>query len=106
MGFSEWADMMPHSITVEPFASVDLYGTYTYGSPVTYQARIQGKNQVVTSRTGEEAVSHIMIHVASGAVGPQDRVTLPLPFLPSQPLLIDVQHVSDANGIHHSVVYA
>ena len=47
MSFGLWDDMCPHQISVEPFTGVDTYGSYTYGSSVTYKARIQGKNRLV-----------------------------------------------------------
>ena len=104
--FSDWNDMLPHSITVEPFSGVDSYGAYTYGSAVTHRARVQGKNRLVTSVTGEEAVSHITIYVGTASIGPKDRVTLPAPFSPTVPNILDVQYVSDESGAHHSVVLA
>ena len=106
MAFSEWLDMCPHQITVEPFIGLDSYGAYTYGSSMVYRARIQGKNQLVMTMKGEEAVSHITIHVASSTVGPRDRITLPAPFSPTVPNILDVQHVSDESGGHHTVVLA
>ncbi len=105
MDFAFWSDMCPHSITVEPFASVDAYGAYSYGAAVTHRARIEGKNQIIMTKEGEERVSRVTIYVAA-TIGPQDRVTLPLPFLPSQPNIMDVRLVSDESGFHHSVVYA
>jgi hypothetical protein len=61
---------------------------------------------MVRIMTGEEAVSHITVYLAPGAIGVQDRLTLPAPFSPTQPTILDVQHVSDDAGQHHTVVYA
>lgn len=105
MSFSDFLDFCPHSITVEPFASVDQYGAYTYGAPVVYRARVQGKNQVITNMMGEEAVSTIQVYL-NGTVTPQDRVTLPAPFVPTQPNILAIQRVSDESGQHHQVIYA
>lgn len=104
--FNDWLDMCPHTISVEPYTGIDAYGAYTYGAAVTYKARIQGKNQLVMTQTREEAVSHITIHVGTVAIGPKDRITLPSPFEPTVPNILDVQHVSDETGQHHSVVLA
>lgn len=104
MPFDEWEDMLPHSVTVEPFASVNAYGAYTYGTAVTHKARVQGKATIVTRTNGEEVVSHVTVYLASASVGPKDRLTLPAPFSPTQPGILDVQYVSDDTGHHHTVV--
>lgn len=106
MAFSEWLDMCPHHISVEPFTGVDTYGSYTYGTAATYRARVQGKNRLVMNQQGEEAVSSITIYIASSTIGPKDRITLPAPFSPTVPNILDVQHVSDESGGHHTVVMA
>lgn len=106
MSFSLWDDMCPHQISVEPFTGVDTYGSYTYGAAVTYKARIQGKNQLVTNMNGEETVAHVTIYVNASTIGPKDRITLPAPFQPTVPNILDVSHVSDESGGHHTVVIA
>lgn len=104
--FSDWMDMCPHTITVEPFVGVDAFGAYAYGPPTSTRCRIQGKNQLVMTLSGEEMVSHITIYVPNTTVSPQDRYTLPAPFQPTVPNILDVRHVSDESGQHHSVVLA
>ena len=106
MSFSDFLDFCPHTVTVEPFSSIDQYGTMTYGAAVSRKARVQGKTQMVTTVAGEEAVSHITVYMAPGTIGAQDRLTLPAPFTPTQPSILDVRHVSDENGQHHIAVYA
>lgn len=105
MSFADWLDLCPHTITVEPFVSLDLYGNYAYGAPAVYQARVQGKNKMVTLMTGEEVVSSVQVYLAE-FVGPKDRVTLPAIFQPTQPSILSVQRVSDESGSHHTVIYA
>lgn len=97
--------MCPHTITVEPFASIDLWGAKTYGAAVVYRARVQGKNTMITNTQGEEVVSRVQVYLAE-TVGPKDRVTLPATFQPTQPEILSVQRVSDESGNHHTVVYA
>lgn len=106
MLFSDFSDLCPHSVTIEPFSGLDQYGAKTYGAGITYQARVQGKVRMVKTLTGEEKVSMVTVYLAAGTVGAQDRITLPSPFSPTQPDILDVQHVSDENGQHHTVVYA
>ena len=106
MGISDWLDMCPHTVTVEPFSSRNAYGAATYGTAVTYRARVQGKNQMIRNVGGEEVVSTITVYVATQTMTPQDRITLPSPFSPTQPDILAVQRVSDESGQHHVVVYA
>jgi hypothetical protein len=98
--------MMPHTVTVEPYASIDGYGAITYGTGVSYTARVQGKNTLVQALTGEEKVARLVIYIAGTTVGPQDRITVPAPFTPTQPSILAIAQVSDEAGSHHSVVYA
>lgn len=106
MGISEWADMMPHTITVEPFVSEDMYGKYTYGAPATHQARCQGKNRMVRTATGEEVASTVTVYVGLIGMNVKDRITLPATFHPTQPPILALGQVSDESGSHHTVVYA
>lgn len=106
MDFSDFLDMCPHTVTVEPFVSFDQYSAKTYGSAVTYRARVQGKTQMVMTLSGEEAVSTVTVYLAAGTIGAQDRITLPSPFAPTQPNILSVQRVSDESGQHHIAVYA
>lgn len=105
MGVSDWDDMMPHRVTIEPYSSIDGYGAITYGAAVSYRARIQGKNTLVQTNTGEQKVARLTIYVAGTAIGPQDRITVPGPFTPTHPNILAIAQVSDENGQHHSTVY-
>ena len=104
MNFTDFLDMCPHTVTVEPFSSLDQYGAKTYGTAVTHRARVQGKTQMVRTLTGEETVSTVTVYLAASTVGVKDRITLPSPFTPTQPAILNVQRVSDESGQHHIVV--
>lgn len=106
MDIGAWADMMPHTITIEPFVSRDTYGAATYGAAVTYKARVQGKNRLITTLSGDEKVSTVTVYVGSTSITPEDRLTLPASFSPTIPNILDVQPVSDESGHHHQVIYA
>lgn len=106
MDISLWSDMMPHTLSVEPFTSIDAYGAATYGAAVQYTARIRPTNRSVTTATGEERVTVAIIYVAGASIGPQDRITLPAPASPVSPDIFDVTYVSDESGHHHTVIYA
>lgn len=105
MGIEEWDDMMPDTITIEPFISRDAFGSSTYGAAVSYQARVQGKNKIIRTRDNVQAVSTIQVYIDSvPAVSPDDRVTLPSRFSPTQPPILSVQPVGDEAGPHHQVI--
>lgn len=104
MTFTDFLDCCPHSVTVEPFSSLDQYSAKTYGAAVTHRARVQGKTQMVNTLSGEEKVSTVTVYLATGTIGAQDRLTLPSPFTPTQPDILSVQFVSDEAGQHHTVV--
>jgi hypothetical protein len=106
MGLDEWGDMLPHTVTIEPFTGLDQRGEYSYGAGVSYRGRVQGKATLVTNTQGEEMVSHVTIYIPYASVTAQDRVTLPSPFSPTQPSIMTVQQVSDGTGQHHTVIYA
>lgn len=106
MDISTWEDFMPDSVTIEPFLSINEYGAVTYGAPQVYPARAQGRMQMVTDFRGEQKVSHVTVYVSGYSGNPQDRLTLPARFTPTQPNILSVQPVIDENGVHHAVVYA
>lgn len=106
MGIEEFLDMMPHTITVEPFVSMDEFSRRTYGSPVRYRARVVGKNKSVTNFAGEEVISNVTAYIAnSTGIKSTDRITLPAGFEPSQPPILSIERIPDENGLHHEVIY-
>jgi len=101
------APLCQQTVTVEPYASQDAYGAETYGSPVTYQARVVGKVRRITAASGEERVSTVTVYlVDSTGLTTRDRVTLPDGWTPSQPTILAVARVPDASGAEHEVLYA
>lgn len=97
---------MPHTVVIEPYASRDGWGKPTYGAGVTVKARVQGKNRMVRTRDNVEAASMTQIYIGTTpSVGPDDRITLPSGFSPSQPPILSVQKVSDEGQLHHQVIY-
>lgn len=106
MTISRWADMMPHTVMIEPWQGVDEYGAPTYGVAVIYRARVQAKIRKIVTAQGEEVVSMLTCYIAGLGITPQDRITLPNQFSPNQPKILDVGLISDETGLHHSVVYA
>jgi hypothetical protein len=107
MGFEEFLDMCPHTVTIEPFASRDGFGNATYGTAVTLRARVQGKPKAIRTKGGIEATSTVQVYVGpSPFVTPLDRLTLPAFYPVRQPPILSVEPDSDESGQHHQVIYA
>lgn len=99
--------MFSQTITVAPYVSQNSYGEPTYGTAVSYTARVQGKMQMVRDSMGQERVSTATCYVATTAViGPKDRLVLPSGFSPASPPILSVQRQADELGDHHIVIYA
>jgi len=104
---SDLLSMMPHTLTVAPWTGHNAYGEATYGTAVSYTARVQGKMQMVRDAAGVERVSTVTCYVATTAsIGPKDKLTLPSGWVPVSPPILSVQRVSDEGGDHHTVIYA
>lgn len=106
-------EMMPHTVTIEPFASRDGYGVSSYGTSRTHRARIEGGNRQVITPEGEEKVSTRLVFIDPVPVGQsspsemttKDRITLPAGYSPAQPVVLRVDREDDETGIHHLVCF-
>lgn len=99
--------MFSQTITVAPYVSQNSYGEPTYGTAVSYAARVQGKMQMVRDSMGQERVSTVTCFVATTAtISPKDKLELPLEFIPRQPPILAVERQSDEIGLHHVVLFA
>lgn len=102
----ELVALMPHTVTVEAYASQDRYGKPAYGAAASYKAMVEQKVRQVRNLAGEEAVSTTTVYLdAVAAITPRDRVTLPAAFSPRTPPIINVSRFSDENGLHHTELY-
>jgi len=103
MAISEWADMMPNTITVQAKSGVDAYNKPTYATGTSYSARVVYKNKITVDAIGREVTARGVIYVAAtGAISPEDKITLPDS---STPQIISVERFPDENGAHHNQVY-
>ena len=101
MNIGAFAHMMPHIVTIETWAGTDAsgYDNPTYGAALVVQSRIVMKNQMIKDAQGREVVSRGQIYLLTTVVPTlKDRVTLPAPFLPLNPVLVSVQPRSDDTG--------
>ena len=99
--------MMVHTVTLAPYISQNAYGEATWGTPVSYTARVQGKMRMVRDSLGVERVSTVTCYLATtAAISPKDKLTLPSGFLPASPPILAVERQADEHGDHHIVIYA
>lgn len=96
-------DLMPHTITVYPFVSVNQYAEATHStSGTSYSAYIQEMPMNVLDTYGEEVVASHTVYVASTARIPMtSKIVMPDG---SEPHLIRSDVMSDEDGTAHHVV--
>jgi len=100
---NEWADFMPQTVVVEPWVSYKGGGSGSnYGTAVSYGCRIEMKNHLVVDRSGKTVTAKGRVFLLSADIlDIRDRVTLPVGYVPLQPILLDVNINDDENGNHH-----
>lgn len=91
---------------VDGSVNEDRYGVRQYEAPVSLQARVTGRVQIVRGADGQETVSSVQA-TFPGAFGTstEDRYTLPARFVPRVGQALSVMHATDENGPHHERVY-
>lgn len=104
---SDFLDLMTQTVTVAPYSGQNGSGEASYGSPVSYSARVVGKSRMVRNMTGQEVLSSktVYLYGASLSFSTKDRVTLPNGNVPQTPPIIAVSQFPDDEGDHHSVLY-
>lgn len=102
---TEFLEMFPQTISVEPFVSRDRSGDPTYGAAVEYPCLITDDVKNWRWEAGDETQGRRRIHAYGEAIGQHDRITLPDGMEPSPvtPTWIVKKH--DADGYHHTVIY-
>ncbi len=106
MSVRDYLSMMKSIIQIEPWTSHDSYGEASYGVIKTYQARIEMKASLIRDTNGREVAARGKVYVAITSPIPstKDRLTLPSPYTPTNPPILDVMPVQDEKGIHHVVL--
>ncbi len=89
--------MLTSTITVEPWASQNVYGQVTYGTAVSMSARIAKRPKLVRADDGREVVagSTAWVDSTSVVIGARDRVTL---LDGTTPTVLSVERVPDESG--------
>lgn len=100
----ELADLLPDTITVEPWLSRDVHNQDAYGAAVTVHVYVEGKTRAVRTVKGEEAVSSAAIYGTTG-LSTDDRITLPARFSPRMPPILYIDRRTDEFGNPVEVVY-
>ena len=104
---SDFLDLMTQTVTIEPYTGQNASGEASYGTAVSYSARVVGKSRMVRNITGQEVVSSktVYLYGASLSFSVKDRVTLPSGNVPQTPPMIAVSQFPDDEGNHHSALY-
>jgi hypothetical protein len=112
MSLRIWRGMMTQRVSLAARSGQDMYGKPTYGTAVTYQARLVGKRRQVINAAGQQVVSDQTVYLLGApAVGAQDRVTLSTADVGSTaalaitPPILSVARYPDERGQHHTVLY-
>lgn len=94
---ADFLDMMPSTVTVEPFASSDTYGAPVYGPLVSYRCHVSNKASYIRGPSGEMIVTKgaIWIACASDAFTAKARLTLPNG---AKPILLAINGAQDETG--------
>lgn len=106
-----WLWMAPDTVTIEPYVSQNKNGEATYGTAVSYRARVQDlasarRPQRVITLAGDERFAAVQVDLmGTPSVSVRDRITLPSRFAVTQPPILAVTVVTDQNGPHHVVAY-
>ncbi len=75
----DFLELMPHSIIVKSYTSMDGYGKPTYSTAgSTYAGRCSYKQKLVRAMDGTQQVSSANVVLnCTGTINPDDKITLP-----------------------------
>lgn len=74
---ADFLDLMTDTVTVEPFDARSSYGAATYGTAVSYSARVMYRSRMIRGADGElvQSTGSALIDRQT-KIGAKDRVTL------------------------------
>ena len=101
---SDYLDMCPHTVTLEPLSTVDIYGGQSYGTSASYNALVVYQSKLIPGADNVEVVSGTQVYIPSSScsAAESDRITLPDG---TQPRIVRVDRFSDESGAHNVVIY-
>ena len=100
MAVTDWADLMPATVSVYAKTGYDNYGVISYSTAATtYRARVVRKNGNMRQPDGSVISYGHQVWVAStAAISPDAKITLPDGTSPS---ILSAEAFSDENGSYH-----
>lgn len=105
---SSLEDLMPHTVMLSSIASVDQYAKPTYGTSITYTARVIEKMERVVDMNGYDSLSNTVVWIAPNetyglpVVDSHTRITLQDG---SNPPILNFEKIPDETGYHHIKIY-
>ena len=99
-------DLFDRTVTIEPYASQTIAGKPSYGTAVSYVARIMMKDVGVRTLEGTVVVGRGKVYLpAVVAVSTRDRITIPSDFVGDvNPPILSVSTVDDEFGGSYTVL--
>ena len=100
---SDFLELMPYTVTVAPKSGQNQYNEPTFGTAVSYQARIAGKIMELRSKKGEEVTTTFELWLdTTDTIAPDAQLTLTgSQWIDTTPEIFTVRRVSDENGDSH-----
>ena len=100
---SDFLELMPYTVTVAPKSGQNQYNEPTFGTAVSYQARIAGKIMELRSKKGEEVTTTFELQLdTTDTIAPDAQLTLTgSQWIDTTPEIFTVRRVSDENGDSH-----
>lgn len=105
MGIADFLDLMPQTVTLTPFSSIDKYGERTFGTAKNVKARVVDREERIAIAGGEYAIARGKVYLGelvSPVPSTKDQLTLPDG---STPEILAVRKFPDQAGDHHQVVF-
>ena len=95
-------DLLNHTVTISPHTGRDVEKKPTYGTAVSYPAKVVMKSRYFRNAKGIETVGRGTVYVKTTTVpGANDELTMPSGFEPLTPPIVDVLPHYDDEGLHH-----
>ena len=99
----DFLELMPFTVTVAPKSGQNQYNEETYGTAVSYQARIAGKIMELRDSRGEESTTTFEVWLDTvDTISPDAQLTLTgAEWIDTTPEIFTVRRVTDENGNSH-----
>ena len=94
------------TVTIAPWASADDYNKPTYGTAVSYKAKIESDRRMIRTDFDmeEKSTRKIFLNTIVTTITTKDQLTLPAAFAPINPKILSIRTVTDVSGISHIVI--